>query len=42
MASDMDILIRTIRNLIQSYERKEQLEKVEDLKKLLSTVELYE
>ncbi|MAO77346.1 MAG: hypothetical protein CL665_05820, partial [Balneola sp.] len=42
MASDMDILIRTIRNLIQSYEHKEQLEKVEDLKKLLSTVELYE
>jgi hypothetical protein len=42
MASDMDILIRVLRNLIQSYERKEQLEKVEDLKRLLSTVELYE
>ncbi len=42
MASDMDILIRVIRNLIHSYERKEQLEKVEDLKRLLSTVELYE
>lgn len=41
MASDLDILIRTIRNLIQSYERKERLEKVEDLKQLLSTVELY-
>jgi regulator of sirC expression with transglutaminase-like and TPR domain len=41
MASDIDILIRTIRNLIQSYERKEQLEKVEDLKQLLSTTELY-
>lgn len=42
MASDLDILIRTLRNLIQSYERKEQLERVEDLKRLLSTVELYE
>jgi len=41
MASDMDILVRTLRNLIQSYERKEQLEKVEDLKRLLSTAELY-
>jgi len=41
MASDMDILIRTVRNLIQSYERKEQLQRVEDLKALLSTVELY-
>lgn len=42
MASDLDILMRTIRNLIQSYERKEQLEKVEDLKRLLYSVELYE
>lgn len=41
MASDIDILIRTLRNLIQSYERKEKLEKVEDLKHLLSTAELY-
>ncbi|WP_018128154.1 transglutaminase-like domain-containing protein [Balneola vulgaris] len=42
MASDMDILIRTIRNLIHSYERQEQLHKVEDLKALLSTAELFE
>jgi len=41
MASDLDILVRTIRNLIQSYERKEQFERVEDLKRLLSTAELY-
>ncbi len=42
VASDMDILIRTLRNLIHSYERKEQLEKIEDLKQLLSTIELYD
>ena len=42
MASDMDILIRMLRNLIQSYERKEQLEKVAELKRLLSTVEFYQ
>ncbi len=42
MASDMDILIRCIRNLIHSYERKEMLGRVEDLKQLLSTAEMFE
>lgn len=42
MASDMDILLRVIRNLINSYQHKEQLERVEDLRQLLSTAELYE
>lgn len=42
IASDMDLLIRCIRNLIHSYERKEQPGKVEDLKKLLALVQAYE
>lgn len=42
IASDMDLLIRCIRNLIHSYERKEQPDKVEDLKKLLALAQAYE
>jgi len=41
MASNMDILIRCIRNLIESYERNKMLDKVEDLQKLLVTAELF-
>lgn len=42
MASDVDILIRCIRNLIHSYERKEMPKKIEDLKQLLSAAEMFE
>lgn len=42
VASDVEILVRCIRNLIHSYERKELVEKVEDLKKLLAIAEMYE
>lgn len=42
IASDMDLLIRCIRNLIHSYERKELPNKVEDLKKLLALAQAYE
>lgn len=42
MASDLDILIRCIRNLIHSYERKEMPARIADLKKLLSIAEMYE
>lgn len=42
IASDLELLIRCIRNLIHSYERKELPEKVEDLKKLLAIAEAYE
>tara|TARA_R110000868_G_scaffold259361_16_gene517538 strand:- start:9101 stop:9916 length:816 start_codon:yes stop_codon:yes gene_type:complete len=42
IASDLEILIRCIRNLIHSYERKEMPERVEDLKKLLAIAEIYE
>lgn len=42
IASDMDLLIRCIRNLIHSYERKELTNKVEDLKKLLALAQAYE
>lgn len=42
IASDIEILIRCIRNLIHSFERKEQPERVEDLKKLLAIAEMYE
>lgn len=42
IASDMDILIRCIRNLIHSYERKEMLDRVEELKQLLSVAEMFE
>ncbi len=42
MATDMEILVRCIRNLIESYERKEALGKVADLNKLLATAELFD
>lgn len=42
VASDIDILIRCIRNLIHSYERNEMTLRVEDLKKLLAIAEVYE
>ena len=42
IASDLEILARCIRNLIHSYERKQELDKVEDLKTLLFIAELYE
>lgn len=42
IASDLEILVRCIRNLIHSYERKEMPERVEDLKKLLAITEMYE
>lgn len=42
IASDLEILVRCIRNLIHSYERKELPTRVEDLKKLLAIAEMYE
>lgn len=39
ISAEHDILARSIRNVIHSYSRLEKEEKVEDLKKLLSTVE---
>ncbi|MEO1023748.1 MAG: transglutaminase-like domain-containing protein, partial [Bacteroidota bacterium] len=42
LASDHDILVRCIRNLIHSYERLEQPSRVEDLNSLLRMVEMYE
>lgn len=42
VATDLEILVRCIRNLIHSYERKEMPERVEDLKKLLAIAEMYE
>lgn len=42
IASDIEVLIRSIRNLIHSYERLEQPHRVEDLKELLGLIELYE
>lgn len=42
IASDIEVLIRCIRNLIHSYERLEQPHRVEDLKELLGLIELYE
>ena len=42
IASDMEVLIRCIRNLIHSYERKEMPKRVEDLKELLSLAEMYD
>lgn len=38
----MDIILRSIRNLIHSYERKEEMERVEDLRKLLNVAEMYQ
>lgn len=42
IATDLEILIRCIRNLIHSYERLEQTTYVEDLKELLQLTALYE
>lgn len=42
IASDIEVLIRCIRNLIHSYERLEKPRRVEDLKELLGLIELYE
>lgn len=42
IATDIEILIRCIRNLIHSYERLEQPDRIEDLKELLALTELYE
>ncbi len=42
IASDLEILIRCIRNLIHSFERQELTARVEDLKELLSLAEMYE
>lgn len=42
IATNLDIVLRTIRNLIHSYERTEQLHRVEDLQKLLNIAEMYE
>lgn len=42
IATNLDIVLRTIRNLIHSYERTEELERVEDLQKLLNIAELYQ
>ena len=39
MASDIDILARCIRNLMHSYERNEEKERVQELKSLLELVE---
>ena len=42
IATDLEILIRSIRNLIHSYERLERPRRVEDLRELLSLAEMYE
>ncbi len=42
IASDIEVLIRCIRNLIHSYERLELPQRVADLKELLGLIELYE
>lgn len=42
IATNLDIVLRCIRNLIHSYERKEELGRVVDLKKLLTIAEMYE
>ena len=42
IATDVEVLVRCIRNLIHSYERKEMPKRVEDLKELLSIAEMYE
>lgn len=42
IATNLDIILRCIRNLIHSYERKEQPERVTDLKRLLNLAEMYQ
>lgn len=41
IATNLDIVLRCIRNLIHSYERKKEMERVEDLGKLLNVAEMY-
>ncbi|MEX0723165.1 MAG: transglutaminase-like domain-containing protein [Gracilimonas sp.] len=42
MATNLDIVLRCIRNLIHSYERKEEMDRIEDLGRLLSVAEMYQ
>ncbi len=42
IATNLDIVLRCIRNLIHSYERLEQMERIEDLRKLLNVAEMYQ
>jgi regulator of sirC expression with transglutaminase-like and TPR domain len=42
IATDLEILVRCIRNLIHSYERQEMPQRVEDLKELLALAEMYQ
>ncbi len=42
IATNIDILLRCIRNLIHSYERLEEPERVADLRKLLNIAEMYQ
>ncbi|MCH2449182.1 MAG: transglutaminase-like domain-containing protein [Gracilimonas sp.] len=42
MATNFDIVLRCIRNLIHSYERKEEMHRIEDLGRLLSVAEMYQ
>jgi len=42
IASDLDILVRVVRNLIHSYEHVEQPDKIEDIQQLLAIVESYQ
>ncbi|MDZ7808518.1 MAG: transglutaminase-like domain-containing protein [Gracilimonas sp.] len=41
MATNLDIVLRCVRNLIHSYERRKEMEKVEDLGRLLNIAEMY-
>lgn len=41
MATNLDIVLRCLRNLIHSYERKKEMERVEDLSRLLDIAEMY-
>lgn len=42
IATNLDIVLRCIRNLIHSYERKEEPTRIEDLRKLLNVAEMYQ
>jgi regulator of sirC expression with transglutaminase-like and TPR domain len=41
MATNLDIVLRCLRNLIHSYERKKEMDRVEDLGRLLNIAEMY-
>jgi len=41
MATNLDIVLRCLRNLIHSYERKKEMERIEDLGRLLDIAEMY-